>query len=48
MKAIVKWGGWVRGEKAVGTPESGVSGLHGVEMGDIKGGRIVLEFLYLY
>lgn len=38
----------MRGEKVGGAPESGVSGLHGVEMGDIKGIRIVLEVLYLY
>lgn len=36
----------MRGEQEGGAPESGVSGLDGVEMGDIKGSQITVEFLY--
>ena len=43
---VVKWGVGERGEQEGGAPESGLSYLDGVEMGDIKGGLVVLEFLY--
>ena len=38
----------MRGEQEGGAPESGVSGLDGVEMGDIKGGHIGIFVLMHY
>lgn len=47
MNAFVIRGSWEGGgEQEEGAPESGVSGLNGVETGHCKGGLAVLELLY--